>query len=80
MRNIVSKKGDLDSKSGADATEYVSKMLKWEDKMLDEPIEKIKKIISGPSYNKFVFVEHSFFIPDKYGQLRKNNSIINLLM
>ena len=52
-------KGDLDTKSGADATEYISHMLKWEDKFLDEPIDKLKGILNSPSYNRFMFIEHS---------------------
>ena len=51
--------GDLDMRDGAAATKYVSNMLKWNDHMLDEPIDKLKKIVNGPSYNRFVFVEHS---------------------
>lgn len=47
-------------RDGAAATEYVNRMLKWEDKMFDEPIDKIKKILNGPSYNRFCFVEHSW--------------------
>ncbi len=52
--------GDLDTRSGAEATKYVDKMLKWNDHMLDESIDKIKKIVNGPSYNRFVMVEHSW--------------------
>ena len=51
--------GDLDARDGAAASEYVGRMLVWEDKMFDEPVEKLKKIVNGPSYNRFVFVEHS---------------------
>ena len=47
-------------RDGAAATEYVEKMLKWEDRMFDEPIDKLKKIINGPGYNRMVFVEHSW--------------------
>ena len=59
-RILSSTPGDLDMRDGAAATEYVNRMLKWEDKMFDEPIDKLKKIINGPSYNRFVFVEHSW--------------------
>jgi len=59
-RILSSTPGDLDMRDGAAASEYVTKMLKWEDRMLDEPIDKLKKIINGPSYNRFVFVEHSW--------------------
>ena len=51
--------GDLDTKSGADATEYISHMLKWEDRFFDEPIDKLKSIVNSPSFNRFIFIEHS---------------------
>ena len=35
-------------------------MLKWEDKFLDEPIDKLKSILNSPSYNRFMFIEHSW--------------------
>lgn len=60
IRALSSTPGDLDTRDGSAATEYVSKMLKWEDSMFDEPIDKIKKIVNGPSYNRFVFVEYSW--------------------
>ena len=56
-RILSSTPGDLDTKSGADATEYISHMLKWEDKFFDEPIDKIKGILNSPSYNRFMFIE-----------------------
>ena len=59
-RILTSTPGDLDTRDGSAATEYVSKMLKWEDYMFDEPIDKIRKIVNGPSYNRFLFVEHSW--------------------
>ena len=51
--------GDLDARDGEAAANYISKMLKWDDHMLDEPIDKLKKIVNSPSYNRFVYVEHS---------------------
>ena len=57
-RILSSTPGDLDSRDGMTASEYVSKMLKWEDKMFDIPINQLKKIVNSPSYNRFVFVEH----------------------
>lgn len=59
-RVLSSTPGDLDTRDGENATEYISHMLKWDDHMLDEPIDKLRKIINGPSYNRFVFVEHSW--------------------
>lgn len=59
-RILSSTPGDLDTESGQAATEYISKMLKWNDHMLDEPIDKLKTVVNSPSYNRFVFVEHSW--------------------
>ena len=58
-RVLTSTPGDLDARDGLAASEYVGKMLVWKDKMFDEPIEKLKKIVASPSYNRFIFVEHS---------------------
>ena len=59
IRCLSSTPGDLDTRSGSDAADYISHMLVWDDKMFDEPIEKIRKIVNGPSMNRFVYVEHS---------------------
>lgn len=59
-RIFSSTPGDLDTRDGAEAAKFVSRMLKWEDKFLDEPINKLSKILHSPSYNKIVFVEHSW--------------------
>ena len=53
-------RGDLDTRDGAAASEYVSHMLKWTDKMFDQPIDQIKKIINSPAYNRMIFIEHSW--------------------
>ena len=52
--------GDLDSPHRATATSFVSHMLKWDESMFDKDIKELKKIISGPTYNRIVFVEHSW--------------------
>ena len=52
-RILTSTPGDLDTRDGAAATEYISHMLKWEDKFFDEPIDKLKGILNSPSYNRF---------------------------
>jgi hypothetical protein len=59
-RILSSTPGDLDTRDGREATEFVSHMLKWTDGMFDDDIEKIKKIIGMPPYNKFIFVESSW--------------------
>ena len=58
-RVFSSTPGDLDNVHGQTATEYVSHMLQWNDHMFDTDIKELKKIISGPSYNRVVFVEFS---------------------
>lgn len=45
-------------RDGAAAAEYISHMLKWEDTMFDEPIDKLKSILNSPSFNRFCYVEH----------------------
>lgn len=59
-RILSSTPGDLDMRDGAAAAEYIDKMLVWNDSFFDEPIEKLKKIVNSPSYNRFIFVEHSW--------------------
>lgn len=59
-RILTSTPGDLDTRDGEEATKYVDRMLIWEDKMFDTPIDQLKKIIKSPSYNRFVFIEHSW--------------------
>lgn len=59
-RILSSTPGDLDTESGQAATEYIGKMLKWNDHMFDDPISKLKSVLNSPSYNRFVFVEHSW--------------------
>ena len=52
--------GDLDSRDGEAATEYISHMLKWDDSMFDLDIEELRKQACGPGRNRVVFVEHSW--------------------
>ena len=59
-RILSSTPGDLDMRDGAAASEYVNRMLKWDDHMLDMDIKELKKIATSKSYNRFVFVEHSW--------------------
>lgn len=59
-RILTSTPGDLDTKSGADATEYISHMLPWKDIYLDKPINELKSILNSPSYNRFMFIEHTW--------------------
>lgn len=59
-RILSSTPGDLDTESGQAATEYISHMLVWKDKLFDTPIQKLKDMLNSPSYNRFVFVEHTW--------------------
>ncbi len=59
-RIYTSTPGDLDTRDGKAATDYVAKMLKWRDEYLDLPINQLKKIIKSPGYNGIVFVEHTW--------------------
>lgn len=52
--------GDVDQRDGKDMTEFIGKMLHWQEKFLDMPINQLKKILSGTGYNRVVFVEHSW--------------------
>lgn len=67
-RILSSTPGDLDSRDGAAATEYITHMLVWNDHMLDEPIEKIRSIACDRVHNRFVYVEHT------WKQLKKSNA------
>lgn len=59
-RVLTSTPGDLDTKSGADATEYVGKMMIWEESFFDKDIDEIKAVLNSPAYNRFMFIEHSW--------------------
>lgn len=52
--------GDLDSRDGANASEYIAKMLMWNDHMFDKPIDQLKKIVNSPSYNRFIRIKFSW--------------------
>ena len=52
--------GDLDTRDGAAAAEFVDRMLKWDDTMLDIPINKLKKTLANPKCNGIIFLEHSW--------------------
>ena len=51
--------GDLDTRDGEAASEYVSHMLKWDDHFFDKPIEQLKKIVNSPGYNRMIFTQHT---------------------
>lgn len=61
-RLFTSTPGDLDSRDGATAAEFIDHMLKWDDKMFDWPIEKLKKMADDPDAkrNGIIYVEHTW--------------------
>lgn len=71
-RIFTSTPGDLDTREGEDATNFIygSKdpesdtlipgMVIWDDTMYDIPINKFKEQVYSPNYNGIVFVEHSW--------------------
>ena len=63
-RIFTSTPGDLDSRDGENIMMWISHMFKWDDKMLDWPIEKLKqestRIIGESRRNGIIYVEHSW--------------------
>lgn len=59
-RLISSTPGDLDTRDGNDATVMIRRMLKWNDTMLDLPINQLKKILASTGYNGIVFIEYTW--------------------
>ena len=54
--------GDLDSRDGAAATEWLSHTLKWEEKFYDVPIEKLRAMVNDnqSKRNGVMWIEHSW--------------------
>ena len=69
-RLFTSTPGDLDSRDGAAAAEFIDHMLVWDDSMLDLPIERLKELAndSKAKRNGIIYVEHT------WKQLKKSNS------
>lgn len=59
-RIFSSTPGDLDNRDGAAASEYIDKMLKWNDHMFDTPINELKDQAAAVGRNRVVYVEHSW--------------------
>ncbi len=59
-RTLSSTPGDIDHRDGKFAAEFIDKMVRWEEKYFDLPINQLKKILKSPKLNGFVFVEHSW--------------------
>lgn len=62
--------GDLDSRDGAAATEWLSHTLKWEDSFYDIPPEKLRSMVTDvqSKRNGVMWIEHS------WKQLKKTQS------
>lgn len=61
-RVFSSTPGDLDSRDGAAATEWLSHTLKWEEKFYDVPIEKLRAMVNDnqSKRNGVMWIEHSW--------------------
>lgn len=59
-RIYTSTPGDLDNRDGKAATEYIDKMMVWDDHMFDEPINKLKKACRSTNRNGIMFIEHTW--------------------
>lgn len=62
IRLYSSTPGDLDSRDGAAATEWLSHTLKWEEKFYDVPIEKLRAMVNDnqSKRNGVMWIEHSW--------------------
>lgn len=59
-RVLSSTPGYLSTREGKTAAKSIERMLKWEDKYLDMPMNQFKKILSSPTYNGIVYNEHTW--------------------
>ena len=61
-RIFTSTPGDLDSRDGAAAKEFIDHMLVWKDEMFDWPIEKLEKAANDAKakMNGIVYIEHTW--------------------
>lgn len=61
-RIFSSTPGDLDSRDGAAASEFIDHMVRWSDDMFDWPISRLEEVIhdSKAKRNGIVYVEHTW--------------------
>jgi hypothetical protein len=59
-RVFSSTPGDLDNVDGNNAADFVHRMIKWDDHMLDDPIEKLRTALRSDKCNGIVYVEHTW--------------------
>lgn len=62
VATLMDTMGDLDSRDGAAATEWLSHTLKWEEKFYDVPIEKLRAMVNDnqSKRNGVMWIEHSW--------------------
>jgi hypothetical protein len=60
IRGFSSTPGDIDSRDGAAAFEWIDKMLVWKDTFFDLPIGQLSKISSSVGYNGIVYIKHTW--------------------
>lgn len=59
-RICTSTPGFTSSRDGKAAVAFIDKCLRWEDKFLDEPINKLKAMVHSTKRNGFMYVEHTW--------------------
>lgn len=59
-RILTSTPGYLSTDSGKVAEKYIDQMLKWNDHMLDDPINQVKALINNKKCNGFMYIEHTW--------------------
>lgn len=59
-RILTSTPGYLSTTCGKDAEKYIDLMVKWNDHMLDDPINKVKALINSKRSNGFMYIEHTW--------------------
>lgn len=59
-RILTSTPGYLSTEAGKTASKYIDMMVKWDDHMLDDPINKVRALIDSKKSNGFMYIEHSW--------------------
>lgn len=62
LRLFSSTPGDLDSRDGSSASEFIDHMVRWDDTMYDKPISYIESLIhdANAKRNGIMYVEHTW--------------------
>lgn len=59
-RILTSTPGYLSTEEGKVAAQYIDLMVKWDDHMLDDPINSVRALIESKQSNGFMYIEHSW--------------------